>query len=308
MIIRYYRPSDTPDVVALINGAQRLQTTVDAFRRREQRWPAGDFRLRLVAEAEQRTVATGCLSYTPYAPSSYLSGEIVVGQQHQRHGFGTRILIHLVDQARLQGAEGLVASVRDDIEANVNWTERRGFIRHAHRFESHLNLATFDFAKHIRSCRGLKPHGITFMTMTGQDDKGWRRLFDLFRAQLQEAPDMQGLPPWDEALCRQVLQNNENAPPGWIMVAVLEGNWIAVSVLHKMRDEAYSFFTGVDLRFRGLGIARCLKTALAVRAAAEGISGIRTNNLESNKAMIAVNRSLGFVAEPGFWDMRRLIG
>jgi RimJ/RimL family protein N-acetyltransferase len=53
-------------------------------------------------------------------------------------------------------------------------------------------------------------------------------------------------------------------------------------------------FTGTLRAYRGRGLARAAKLATTQWAAANGVRQIVTDNDETNAAMLAINRSLGY--------------
>ena len=54
-------------------------------------------------------------------------------------------------------------------------------------------------------------------------------------------------------------------------------------------------FTGVARASRGRGVARALKLEQLIRAQRIGITAVRTENVEANAPMLAINRSLGYL-------------
>jgi GNAT superfamily N-acetyltransferase len=61
----------------------------------------------------------------------------------------------------------------------------------------------------------------------------------------------------------------------------------------------YNMTTGVERDFRGHGLATALEV-LAIRCARRyGAAYLRTNNHSENAPMLAVNRKLGYLPEPG---------
>lgn len=301
-IVRDFEPGDAPAYVRLASSVRRLPVSMETYEKRERMWPLSDFRRRRVATVDDAVVAVGSIAYSPYAVPCTLQLELIVDETMRAQGIGSLLLSDLMRAAAANGARSLIASVRDDFQHSVAWAERRGFVRQARRFESRLALATAPLALEGRS-EGRRDDAILITDMAVEKD--WDRLFDVFRRLLQDAPDMSGVPPWTVERCRDVLQRNPNARSDWIVVAISRGEWIGLSALHRMGRDAYNFFTGIDRKFRGQGIAQRLKLQLVHRARHDGIEGIRTNNLDRNAPMLAINRKLGFVEEPGFWEILR---
>jgi mycothiol synthase len=79
-----------------------------------------------------------------------------------------------------------------------------------------------------------------------------------------------------------------------------------MTVLRRISPKEYwNAFTGVSREFRGNGIAKTLKRLAANVAFHQGAERIRTFNLSVNEPVLKVNRSLGYVREPGHWIMER---
>lgn len=73
-------------------------------------------------------------------------------------------------------------------------------------------------------------------------------------------------------------------------------------------DLAYNELTAVQPHARGRGLALPLKLEVIRRARAAGLRVMKTNNLSTNAPMLAVNRRLGFAAQPGAFGLRRPVG
>lgn len=79
--------------------------------------------------------------------------------------------------------------------------------------------------------------------------------------------------------------------------ALVDGELAAVSFLvaNTEAGRAFNMFTGTTRAHRGRGLAYAVKLATTQWAAANGITQIVTTNDETNAAMLAVNRKLGYV-------------
>jgi predicted GNAT superfamily acetyltransferase len=95
-------------------------------------------------------------------------------------------------------------------------------------------------------------------------------------------------------------------PEGQILAA--DGDrYVGLSAVgyFKETNSAYNMMTGVMPDYRGRKIAQALKL-LSIRAAQNwGVDSIRTNNDSQNAPMLAINRRLGYVPEPGIYRMAR---
>jgi GNAT superfamily N-acetyltransferase len=78
--------------------------------------------------------------------------------------------------------------------------------------------------------------------------------------------------------------------------AVVDGRAVAVSLILASPEagRAFSMFTGTLAAHRGRGLALAVKLASARWAAENGISQLATTNDETNTAMLAINRRLGY--------------
>jgi len=93
-------------------------------------------------------------------------------------------------------------------------------------------------------------------------------------------------------------------PDGHLLAA--DGDtYIGLSTVSYNKDtnSAGNKMTGVLPAYRGRKIALALKL-LSIRAAQKwGVDSIRTNNDSQNTPMLAINRKLGYVAQPGGYRM-----
>lgn len=94
----------------------------------------------------------------------------------------------------------------------------------------------------------------------------------------------------------------------WAVLAALDGGAVAGLAYLEFDgpgDSAWHDLTGVRPAWRGRGVARALKGALAARAAAEGVRTLLATNHLDNAAMRAVNARMGYVRGPDRIGMRQ---
>ena len=73
-------------------------------------------------------------------------------------------------------------------------------------------------------------------------------------------------------------------------------------------DYAYNLFTGVDRAYRGRKLAQAVKV-LALRYARDvlRVDTVRTHHNAKNAPMIAIDRKLGYVQQPGTYLMEKTL-
>lgn len=298
-----YVPGHAHDWLQLLNLTRAAQLDMAEFAARELRWPTEDLRLRLVARLDGRTVAIGQLAVAPYSPPDHLSVLICTRQESRLSGFGSGLLQELEREARAMRYVGLTATIPEIAADALDWAERRGFRRYAVRFDSILDMVDSN-TENLQKSAG-HTIDVNLRNMTAATESDWHDVLSLFRALLAEAPDMEGLPNWTMARCRDVLRDNPAARDDWVIVARSGGRAIGLTVGHAMGKDIYSFFTGVSREWRGKGVGRALKQALIAAAREHGIATMRTTNLDRNRPAMQLNRSLGFQCSGGYVEIRK---
>ncbi|PYE53893.1 GNAT family N-acetyltransferase [Deinococcus yavapaiensis] len=310
--IRDVQPNDLAVYTAIVNTEETEPLTPEHLAELERiTRERAIFRQRWVLEdAEGHMQGTASLFNFPVQPGAfYLT--LVVTPEARGRGYGAALLTHAHDVALARGARTLQGSVRDINSASRAWAEQRGFSLLFHRFESTLDLTTFDEAAHAEVERRVADAGITFedMRTLGNDEANWSRLYDFYADRNVETPDarLSGMPRMSVEESRQSLRESLEVRPEWMVLATRGDEWLGLSVLTSHPHGSYNHFTGVAPEARGLGLARALKVEVIRRARAAGFSLMITNNLSVNAPMLAVNRHLGFEARPGLWVMQRTL-
>lgn len=305
LTVRPYQPEDAAKFLCLQNLERQPPLTLDAFQAAEARWPAGQFRARWLAEAGGRVVGAALLEHFAYIPPDHLLAHVTVEPERRRQGVGAQLAGAVLARARTAGVGGLTANVRDDRPADLAWAGRLGFSRHAHRFASALDLAGFDPAPHAGVVARVQSSGVTVRDFLNATDADWTRLHDLYADLLTQTPDLAGQPRWSPGQVAALVRDNPRTVPAWTLVAERAGDWLGLAVAVRLSDGgAYNELTGVLPAARGSGLARALKVRQIGRLRADGVPTLRTNNRADNAPMLAVNQALGFVQQPGRFELR----
>jgi RimJ/RimL family protein N-acetyltransferase len=151
--------------------------------------------------------------------------------------------------------------------------------------------------------------GIRFFTLAEDtSEEAVRKLYDLYARCAPDTP-MYRLAAYPEyERWRQWMIDTESTCRETMILAADGDQVVACSVMVKTGGGGlYVDYTCVDRAYRNRHLALALKL-LGIRAAkALGVPYIRTGNDSNNGPMLAINRKLGFVSEPGEYYMQRVI-
>lgn len=298
MKILPFTPDRAEDALRLSNMLRSAPITLSEFLAREARLPAGDLRLRWLGFEDDLAVAFGQLGTSPYAPADHLSVVISVDPDHRGHGKGSIMLDLLEKEAIRHGFRGLVATIPEAASGPQAWAEDRGFHRQALHCDSLLDLRTFDGKVAV-------PAGVTLSDMTGASTAQLQEVAVLLQTLIADAPDMRDLPPWGQSRCLSVLHESPASRPEWVIVARSHGTPVGLTIGHLLGEEVYSFFTGVVPDWRGKRVGLAMKLRLIAAARAQGVTTMRTTNLDLNVPALRLNASLGFRRVPGSVELRK---
>lgn len=304
MRIDPFAPPDAAAWLNLLNLTRFQALTAEDFAAREARRAAGDILCRWLGRIGGQTVAIGQLAAAPYAPADHMALLLCTDPAWRGRGCGTAMLAHLEGVAAAHGYAGLAATHPETAQGDIDWMQRRGYLRHALRFDSLLDLGNLP----PTATEVALPPGLRLHDMTGASEAAWQAVCDLFVRLLADAPDMRGLPGWSVERCATVLRRSPGARDRWVIVARAGDRAVGLTVGHALGTEIYSFFTGVVPDLRGTGLGLALKRRLIAVARADGLARMRTTNLEDNAPALRLNAALGFRRVPGSVELRKRIG
>lgn len=302
--VRPYTAADAPAWVGLSNLVLGRQVPIEAFQAEEKRRAPAQFSRRWVVETGGEVQGLAHLFLFPFDPPGFLHASVLVHPQARGGGVGGALWRAVESAAQEAGAAGLDADVSDTDPLSLAWAERRGLGQHAHRFASQLDLTGFDETPYREATERAEAQGVTFTDLSGADEATLDRYLNFVADRLTETPDLDGHPRWPLAQVRGVLHLDHDPHPDWLILAVGPGGeWLGTTAMVAYRDMAYNELTATHPQARGRGLALPLKLHAIRRARAAGLTVMRTNNHSRNAPMLAVNRRLGFEAQPGRYEM-----
>lgn len=232
---------------------------------------------------------------------------IVVAPQAQHCGLGTQMYSDALQVARERGATRLESRVREGDEISMQFAQKRGFRIERHFFESTLDLEAFDEHRFDDLMARVHTDGFRFFTLAqaGVTNENKHKLYDVNRAaSLDDPGNDDGTFPDFYAFSKNVFDAS------WFradtqLLAAHGDHWVGLSAIsvYPADRHAYNAFTGVLRDYRGRQLAQVLKLQTILLAKREGMRYIRTRNDSHNAPMLAVNRKLGYLPEPGLYKM-----
>lgn len=212
---------------------------------------------------------------------------LMVHPDHRRDGIGSELWAAASSHLEDIGAVRVVTQTRDD-EPSRRFCEQRGF-HHAAQSET--------LALDPRSLPPApkEPEGVELCSFVSLEDRA-SEVYDADLAAFQDEPgafDSTGMT-FDQWL--DMTFRHPDFAAELSQVAVVGGEIAGSSFLYvdRVNGKAANGGTGVVPAHRGRGLATLLKRHALSRAARSAITQVLTENDETNAAMLAINRKLGY--------------
>jgi GNAT superfamily N-acetyltransferase len=313
--LREYRPEDDTARYVEINNLifSPERTTVEQELYWESIYPRENPRQRWTAENEDgQAVGFGsCLRpFWMDAPGVYWLG-ITVHPEWQRHGIGQAMLAALESFARQQGATILRTDYREDFAATSRFLERADFTNIGMRYESVIDVQTFDETPFLPIFEGAGQAGYRFTTLAEElpiTPEADRRLYELIFATAAEVPFPGG------AVYHEQFENwrksNLEGPtsdPAAMFIAKWGEEYVATTTIElpaNADEPAITHMTGVLREHRRRGLATALKVMSFRYLRVRGFREVRTHNDTANPPILNLNQKMGYRRLPGWlvWD------
>ena len=231
---------------------------------------------------------------------------LIVAPEHRRRGIGSALFARALAFARERNAYNLSADLMEHSpdEPGPEFLKKHGFWELERQQPSYLGLTMFDLGRFANARQRVERQGVRLLTYADLPDTTEQRraLYDLWLRLEADTPHRYSLrfsqEPFEEWV-QNIIEQPEWTPEA-VVLAESADKWIGLTTL-RFREEMKigdTWLTGVLSEYRGRGIAPALKLRAIEAAKERGCQVITTGNQQDNAPMLAINRKLGFVAEP----------
>ena len=246
--------------------------------------------------------------YLPWKPIGHFWVWLMVHPAQRNQGTGETLFNDALQFAQANGATLLSSNVNESQPQGQRFAEKRNFHIERREFESVLDVKSFDESRFAGVVEAVEATGIRFVSFAELGDtlETRQRLYAINRATSLDIPGSDGTFPSFEQ------STNWLFPAAWFraegQLLAMDGDqtvgYCSIGYFEET-NTMYNFMTGVDRAYRGRKIALALKL-LAIRLAQSyGAEHIRTNNDSQNQAMLAINHKLGYLPQPGVYQLVR---
>jgi ribosomal protein S18 acetylase RimI-like enzyme len=196
----------------------------------------------------------------------------------------------------------------DDADA-LAFFAGHGFVEQARRYESTLDLTTFDSAPYQDLIATLTADGYRFSSLEEEDSDELRRaLHRLNEAALQDVPTVERPQPTSFEQWSGDWLEAPHAIPATFALALRGRVPVGYSyVVSQSEGIGYMWMTAVAREHRGKRLGLAVKIHALRAAQARGLTEVQTNNDPDNAPMLAINRRLGFRDRPARVELKRIL-
>jgi RimJ/RimL family protein N-acetyltransferase len=298
---------DFEAVAELLTLAEsELVTRAQLIENHQRTLPQGQIRHAIVAELDNQIVGYGTLFTTNTMESGHILVKVWTHPDHCKQGIGAQLYETASAFAQSKGIQTFESNVFDNEPHSLRFAETRGFKIQRHIFESVIDLTRFDASRFDDVIEAVKHSGIRLFSLAeeGNTPENLRRLWEVNYATYMDDPGSTGIFPDFDAFYDMVRHASWFVPESQFLAADGDQYIGLAAISHQPENHSfYNMMTGVMPAYRGRKIALALKMMTIIYAQQHNGKFIRTNNDSQNAPMLAINRKLGYVPQPGIYRL-----
>jgi len=265
----------------------------------DAQYRAGRMCVRWLALIDDQIVGSAYVGQSAWRPPEMIILYVAVHPDHQKRGYGRALLERAEATASQRGGERTFTWTEETEQRSMRFLDRAAYEMVERRWESMLDLSRCDLERLQNEVDRVVSSGIGIMSVASYaaERRDWKReLHQLFTDVERDVP----VPfPTQEVGFDdfEALNLGRRFVGEGFFVAVDGDELVGLTEPQHVDDVPGAIeqnLTGVRADYRGRGIATALKSQAAIWAAQAGYTSIRTQNAQSNVAMLAVNDRLGF--------------
>ena len=307
--LRPARPSsDEAGIASVVNAFEQNPVSEDTVHEWLTHTVPGRISYRQVAVTHDDVVVGYAVSvHETWDPEGQFYAWVGVAPAWRGRGIGSALYTDVVQFLNQHDADTITSEVRDDCAISLAFAGRREFEKDRHLFQSSLDLETFDESPYLGTLAGVAEAGIRVHSLAdfGDTPDARKKLYEVNAITDRDVPGWIGPGLSFEEFNEWVYEAGWYRPEGQLLAA--DGDrWIGISAirLYPESQQAFNVHTGVIREYRRRHIALALKLAAVRYARNQGARSLSTHNDSTNGPMLALNRKLGYVPEPGLYTLR----
>ncbi len=312
-MIRPFTPEDYPTLARIASAAfPEYPSSVAEMEFMDARRDAKCRHGRWLIEWNGQAVGYGEYSQrsSAYHPRRFLM-DIAVEPDSQGWGLGKALYEQVMTSLVPFDPLSVRAQVRADKVRTVRFLEERGFAEDMRSFESRLDLTAFDPRGWADAVAQVQARGIEFKTLRELEGASghWQKHHALGEELAVDVPSAETRTPVEKSVWMSALLKNPGLLRDAYLFAVKGGEYVGVTMLRSSQSDGglTTGLTGVKRAHRRQGIALTLKLKSIAWAKQNGYSRIKTWNEANNQGMLGINERLGFVRQPAWLDMVKVL-
>ena len=260
---------------------------------------AGRMCVRWLASIDGQIVGSVYVGQSAWVPPTTIILYVAVHPDHQKRGYGRALLERAEATASERGGERTFSWAEETWPRSMRFLDSATYEVVERRWESTLDLQRCDLGRFQDAVDRVVLSGIRITSVASfSAERGdWKR--DLHRLYANVEKDVPAPFPIQEVRFEDfaALSLSRRFVGDGFFVALDGDELVGLTEPQPVDDVPNAIeqnLTGVRSDYRGRGIALALKSQAAIWAAQAGYTSIRTQNAQSNAAMLAVNDRLGF--------------